>query len=106
MGFAAQLAAADAATVKHLGGALSYAPTVGAPVSPEGVFDAAHAQVDAGQPGVSSTGPAVFFRLADLPSDPEADTGATITAAGVQYRAWKVEKDGQGGVLLRLHRAT
>jgi hypothetical protein len=50
-----------------------------------------------------SSGPTVFLRLEDLPSDPE-DDDATITVSGVDYRITEPQKDGQGGVLLNLHR--
>lgn len=106
MDFAAHLASADAAVVGHLGAEVTYTPGVGDAVPVTGIFDAAHEQVDAGQPGVTSSGPAVFLRLSDLPSDPETDTDATVTVDGVLYRPWEPAKDGQGGVLLRLHRAT
>lgn len=104
MSFAAHLAAADRAALDILGGPVRYAPRIGAPVDVTGVFDLAFVRVDAGTTGVSSSGPAVFLRLADLPSDPGMDK-PQITVEGVIYNVAKVEKDGLGGVLLRLHRA-
>lgn len=95
---------ADRAVLHHLGGTVRYAPSVGAPVDVRGIFDAAYVRADVGQAGVASSGPAVFFRLADLPADPAADK-PTLTVDGTTYKVAKVEKDGQGGVLLRLHRA-
>ena len=52
---------------------------------------------------VSSAGPAVFYRLSDLPVDPETDD-PVITVDGVGYEVIDVKKDGQGGVLLQLHK--
>lgn len=107
MSWPALLTAADRAVLTALGepDGVTYAPSVGLPVVVEdAIFELAHQEVDASQPGVTSSGPAVFFLLADLPSDPETDAAATITAGGVTYRAAEVIKDGQGGVLLKLHR--
>lgn len=105
MDFLAHLAKADRAVQGVLGGAVTYTPGTGAAVEVRGVFDAAYVRVDAGQPGVSSCGPAVFLRLADLPSDPRTDEDATVTAEGVVYCAREVQPDGLGGVILHLHRA-
>lgn len=106
MAFAAHIAAADRAVLQHLGedGLIRYAPKVGAAVEVRGVFNASYVQVSAGQAGVVSSGPAVFFRLSDLPIDP-AEDDPTITVAGVAYRVREPQADGQGGVLLLLHEA-
>ena len=96
------LAAVDRAALQHLGGAVRYTPNAGAPVDVEGVFDANYVRADAGQAGVVTSGPAVFLRLADLPSDPETDE-PTITVGGTTYRVREPQKDGQGGVVLLLH---
>lgn len=107
MSWPALLTAADRAVTTALGepDGVTYAPSAGpAVVVDRAIFELAHQQVDASQPGVTSSGPALFCRLADLPSDPETDTTATVTAGGVTYRAAEVIKDGQGGVLLKLHR--
>lgn len=103
MAFPALLALADRATLQHLGGVVRYTPGTGAAVDVRGVFDAAYVKVDAGHAGVSSSGPAVFLRLEDLPSDPEDDAPG-ITVDGVGYVVREVQKDGLGGVLLHLHR--
>lgn len=103
MAFPALLAAADRAALQYLGGPVRYAPSAGAPVDVRGVFDAVYVKADAGQAGVMSSGPAVFLRLEDLPTDPEDDE-ATITVEGSTYRVREVQRDGQGGVLLLLHR--
>lgn len=94
----------DLAVRGHLGGPVTYSPSVGAPVDVTGVFDAAYVRVDLGQIGVSSSGPAVFLRRSDLPSDPSEDPGATVTVKGVVYSIHEVQPDGEGGgVLLLLH---
>jgi hypothetical protein len=102
MGFDALLAVADQATVKHLGGPVTYTPGTGPAVEVTGIFDATYQLAQAGQPGVSSSGPAVFFRLADLPSDPVTDTKATVTVGGRLYTQAEAKPDGKGGVLIRL----
>lgn len=104
MSFATLLAASDGAVLQHLGGPVTYAPSVGAAVAVTGIFDAAYVPVSAGgQVSVSSSGPAVFLRLADLPSDPAEDE-PTITVDARTYRVTEVQKDGVGNVLLLLHR--
>lgn len=87
-----------------LGGDITYTPGAGSAVSVRGIFDAAYVRVDIGQAGVSSAGPAVFLRVEDLPTDPETDS-ATVTVGAVEYEIRECQKDGQGGVLLLLHRA-
>ncbi len=106
MDFAGLLSAGDRVVRKTLGGAITYSPGVGDPVDVDGVFDANYVRVDLGQAGVASVGPAVFLRLEDLPSNPETDTDATVTYAGVEYTAHTVQPDGIGGVHLLLHRTT
>ena len=102
MDWACHLATADRAVLQHLGGPVLYAPRGGDAVEVRGIFDRSYVRVDAGEPGISSRGPAVFLLLADLPSDPETDE-PTITVAGVSYRVTEAEPDGQGGVRLLLH---
>lgn len=104
MAFADLLAVGDRSVRSLLGGPITYTPGTGEPVTVEGVFDAAFQLVDAGQPGISSTSPAAFFTLSDLPTDPEVDTAATVTANGVAYSPYLVKPDGLGGVLLLLHK--
>lgn len=104
MAFADLLTVADRAVRGILGGAVVYAPGTGAAVTVQGVFDAAYVRVDLGQSGVSSVGPAVFLRLEDLPSSPDADSACRVTVAGVTYLAHTVEPDGLGGVRLLLTR--
>lgn len=90
----------------RLGESIVYTPTVGSPITVEGVFDNAYVRaLSANEPGVMSSGPAVFLRLEDLPSDPMADTGAIITRGTTTYTAHEVKPDGFGGVLLLLSEA-
>jgi hypothetical protein len=84
------------------GGAVTYAPGVGAAVTIRGVFDALYVKVDAGNTGVSSSGPAVFLTLSDLPSDPCDDLAARVTVAGTEYKVREAQPDGMGGVHLLL----
>lgn len=103
MGFRALLALADRAALQHLGGPVRYTSGAGAVVDVSGIFDAAYVRQVAGQPGVTSFGPAVFLRVAGLPSDPETDLTATITVEGVFYSIQEPKKDGLGGVVLQLN---
>ncbi len=105
MGFKALLAMGDQAVRGILGETVTYSPTAGDPVEVDGVFDAAYVKVDAGDPGMSSSGPAVFLSLADLPSDPETDLTATVTVDGTEYTIHETKPDGQGGTMLLLHLA-
>ncbi len=106
MSFADLLTTADVAVRRQLGEALTYTPAAGDPETVYGVFDAAYVRVDLGNPGVSSSGPAVFLTLDDLPSDPRDDTGATVTIGGVEYSTHEPQPDGMGGIRLLLHEVT
>lgn len=97
------IAQADQALLKQVGVATSYQRASGPAISVTGIFDAAYVRVGVGEAGVSSAGPAVFYRLSDLPVDPEPDD-PTITIDGIAYAVVDVKKDGQGGVLLQLHK--
>lgn len=103
MRFAELLAAGDRAVRQQLGGPVTYTPSVGSPVPVTGIFDKAYVRVDAGEPGISSFGPAVFLTLADLPSDPSVDLTATVTIGGDTYLPHERQPDGLGGILLLLH---
>ncbi len=106
MGFADLLAMGDRVVRPTLGGPVTYAPSVGVAVVVSGIFTAPHTDVpigDAGS-GVSTISPTCFLTVADLPSDPEVDTGARLTVAGVTYRWHDSQPDGMGGVLLILTR--
>lgn len=101
--WAGQVGRMDAALLNALGVPTTYTPAAGSAHAVTGIFDNAYERVDAGEAGVSSVGPAVFYRTADLPSDPDADEPA-IVIAGKTYRVAESQKDGQGGVWLLLHR--
>lgn len=103
MGFADLLANTDRAVRGHLGGVITYVPGVGVSVEVDGIFDASYVLVDSDQTGVSTSGPAVFLTLDDLPSDPVTDLTATVVVNGVTYSIREPKPDGIGGVLLLLH---
>lgn len=104
MGFSALLASTDAAAVLILGDVVRYTTGAGEAADVRGIFDSAYVQVEAGQAGVSSSGPAVFLLLSDLPSDP-SDDSPTVEVGSVEYEVREAQPDGQGGVLLLLHKA-
>lgn len=105
--FAELVAQADRAVQTALGGELvTYAPTVGPPVPVTGVFDEQYVLANASaHAGVEALGPAVFFRLEDLPVDPENDD-PTLTIRGLHYRVVERPRDGMGGILLHLRLVT
>lgn len=107
MAFSDLVARVDAAASSALGGeAVTYAPAVGAPVPITGIFDANYVLAKGtANAGVEAVGPAVFFRFADLPVDPENDE-PTLTIRGVQYRVIERRPDDMGGIVLALRRAT
>lgn len=105
--FAELVEAADRAAQEHLGGVtVTYQPAVGAAVPVTGIFDAPYVLAK-GEPdaGVETAGPSVFFRLADLPVDPEDDE-PTLTIAGIDYSVIERRPDGLGGIVLALRRIT
>ena len=107
MGFVDLLARGDAAIRARLGddAVITYSPGTGAPATVAGIFDRAYREVEADGVTVSSTSPAVFLSLADLPSDPSSDLAATVTVNGTQYRIKDPRPDGMGAVLLMLRTA-
>jgi hypothetical protein len=102
--FSDLLAAADCTARKILGETITYASSSGESVDVQGVFDRAYVLGDAGQADVSSSGPAVFLSLSDLPSDP-SDDDARVTVGATNYTIREAKPDGLGGVLLLLHKA-
>jgi hypothetical protein len=82
---------------------VTYTSGAGAVATPRGIFDALYVKADAGGVGVSSAGPAVFLRLADLSSDPETDQDARVTIREQDYSIHEVQPDGQGAAVLLLH---
>jgi len=103
VGFADLIAVGDRVVRELLGGSVIYRSGVGVEVTVKGVFDLVYVKVDAGQPGLSSSGPSVFLALEDLSSSPMEDPAATVTVDGVTYTAHEVMPDGLGGVRLLLH---
>jgi hypothetical protein len=98
----------DRAAQSQLGGELvTYAPAVGAPVQVTGIFDANYVLVTGsiGNTGVEALGPAVFFRLEDLPVDPEDDE-PILTIRGVDYKVLERRPDDMGGIVLAIRRAS
>lgn len=103
MDFDALVTLMDVPVRSTLGGDVLYTPGTGTAVTVRGIFDAAYQLVEVGTPGVSSVGPAVFLKLADLPTDPEEDREARITVASVEYLVHTSKPDGLGGTYLLLH---
>jgi Phage Head-Tail Attachment len=104
--FADLMAVGDRSVRGILGESITYTPGASAGVVVSGIFSEQYTRVDpGGNPGVSSTGPAVFLTLADLPSDPRTDIAARVTVGGVVYAIHEVQPDGLGAVHLLLHRA-
>jgi hypothetical protein len=102
------VAAADRAAQLKLGGELvTYDPAGAAPpVSVTGIFDPNYTLAKgAALAGVEALGPSVFFRLEDLPVDPEDDE-PTLTIRSVAYKVIERRPDGLGGIVLALRRAT
>lgn len=83
------------------GVATTFQPSAGDPVSVRGIFQRDYVDVHEGEAGISSTGPAVWYRRSDLAVDPAV--GASVVHSGTTYRVIQVKPDGQGGVTLRLH---
>lgn len=103
--FAARVEAMDRSVQLLLGGeAVIYQPATGGPVEVTGVFDERYELVTGdgdGQAGVSTIVPAIWFRLSDLPSDPEFDD-PLINIRGIVYRVFERKPDGLGGIILAL----
>jgi hypothetical protein len=92
----------NTACVEHLGQAVQYRTGAGQVVTIDDViFDDGHVRIDATPAGVTSTGPWVFVKLADLPTDPEEDD-PDVMVNGTTYRVFEVQRDGQGGAKLML----
>lgn len=106
MGYSELMALVDGPVRELLGETVTYAGSSGGPVEVRGVFTEDHQKVDAGRAGVSSSGPAVFLRLEDLPSNPAEDGDSVrVTVGAVTYSVREAQPDGLGGVLLLLHKA-
>ncbi len=106
MGFASLLGSATRAVLGVLkDDSITYSPGIGSPRAVDGIFDAAYVLVAEDHAGVSSSGPAVFLQLADLPSDPRIDLAIRITVGSTVYKVREVRPDGVGGVVIALHEA-
>ena len=103
MNFAGLLSQTDKVALSILGDPVTYTTGLGVSSSVRGVFDANFLKVELGDAGVSSYGPAIFFRVSDLPAGALTDVAATVTIASVPYSIWEVEPDGIDGVHFRLH---
>lgn len=101
MAFGDLLASVDVAARSILGGSVTCTPEVGSAVTVDGIFDAAYVLIDAGEAGVSSSGPAVFLTLDDLPGTP--NTAWRVAVNGTTYQPHTIKPDGMGGVVLLLH---
>lgn len=107
MSFAALMAAVDRAAQAALGGEeLLYKTAAGATYEVTGLFSEQYVLAKGtAEAGVEAVGPAVFFRLEDLPTDPEVDD-PTLTIGGVNYRVVERQPDGIGGITLVLRKVT
>jgi hypothetical protein len=84
------------------GETVTYDPAAGAAVQVVGVFsETASIAKGTAEAGVEVLGPSIFFRLDDLPVDPEDDEPA-ITIRGNVYEVIRRIPDGMGGVTLEL----
>lgn len=104
MAFPDLLVMVDRLALDVMGESVTYAAEFGDPVTVTGILDVPDANTSTGTVGgpiIENVRPQVFFRLSDLPSDPDEDT-PTITARGIEYRVRERQKDGQGGIILFL----
>lgn len=107
MGYSTLVGQVDRAALALLGSVtVTYAPAVGSPVIVTGLFDSNFVLAkDKVEAGVETTGPAVFFRRSDLPTDPDVDN-PVLTIAGVAYRVIERMPDDMGGIVLALRKVT
>ena len=106
MSWGALVANMDRVCLNTLGTPILYSPkpSLGLPdAEVTGIFDAAYQRLDAGEANFQTSSPMVFFRLSDLPTDPATDD-PDIIIAGVTYQPTEIQKDGQGGVRIMLHK--
>lgn len=108
MAFDDLVALADRAVQSTLGGeTVTYRPSADVvitvvPFEVVGVFDANYVLAKGtAEAGVEATGPAVFFRLEDLPEYLEDDE-PTLTIRDVDYRVLERRPDTMGGIVLVL----
>jgi hypothetical protein len=103
MAFSDLVEQVDRAAMAALGGEpVIYRPSVEAAVTITGIFDSQYELAEGtANAGVEALGPAVFFRLEDLPVAPE-DDDPTLEIRGIVYRVVERRPDDQGGIVLVL----
>lgn len=102
MAWANDIERMDRAALGQLGGvSVHYAPAVGSAVDITGMFDDQSRLLSFGAAG-APVSPVVFFRLADLPVDPDNDA-PRLTIGSKVYKPHEVIRDGQGGISFILH---
>ena len=106
MGYADLIERADRAALDHLGSVtVTYAPEDEDedPVEVDGIFDENYVLLSPHTSAVEQSGPAVWLRLEDLPTDPREEE-PTLTIDGVDYQVRERIIDSIGGIRLLLHR--
>ncbi len=97
------MARVDKAVMRHVGSVpVLYQSSVSRHVTIQGVFSAPYALAKgAAEAGVESSGPSVFLRVADLPTDIDHDE-PVLGIDGSNYRVVERSPDGAGGITLHL----
>lgn len=100
------IAGMDSLAIAALGGGEAATYTSGDLISATvtGIFDAYYQNPGEGEMGAAMHTPAFFTTLAQLTSDPAADADAVLEIDGVAYSVREPKPDGQGAVLLMLHK--
>mgnify|MGYP002626069193 CR=1 FL=1 len=96
---------ANVATRDTFGEAWEYRPPAGTPsYALTAVFDEPHLEIEFGADVIphSASGPTLDLRLADLPVAPVTRATVTRVSDGKSWVVSDVERDGNGGALLRL----
>lgn len=93
----------DRAAQKVLGGeTIMYAPAVGSPTYPVGIFSNAYVHIDNGT-GIVTVGPSIMLRISDLPGEPLDDALPRLTIRTKTYEPRDFLPDGQGSLRLLLN---
>lgn len=93
------------ASVETFGVAATFMPAAGAAFALIGVYDEPHFEVTQQDVAISSSQPSFGVRLADFPPGVAPAQDDRLTIGAEQFRVVDVERDGQGGARLILHRA-
>ena len=102
MSFAQLLAVVDRAVQKHLDSVPVIYQSLAGTVEVRGMFDENYVLVDgSAHAGVEQVGPAVWFRLEDLPLHPDDDT-PLLSILGKTYKVRERQPDGPVGGSIRL----